>query len=115
MGVRGEARVDPDPDPSVGGAEERIERAERHGVDECAAFKRGREVGVGLADPVDDDQPRVGAGPPRERELDRPHDLETEPLGGEPAQERRIGVRLHRIGHERARKGIPPRGARSAA
>ena len=112
VGVGGDAGVDPDPDPAVGGAEQRIERAERLGVDEGAAVERAREVGVRLADSIDNDPPWVGAGPEGERELDRPHDLEAEPVVGKPPQERRVGVRLDRICHEGARQGIAPRAVR---
>ena len=109
MGVGGDARVDADPDPPAAGSQQRLERAERLGVDERATAERGREIGVGLADSVDDDPSRVGAGPQRERELDRPDDLEAEALGGEPSQERGIGVGLDRVGDERAWQGIAPR------
>ena len=82
MGVGGDARVDPDADPPLAGPQQGLERAERLGVDECAGGERGGEVGIGLADAVDDDPLRIGAGAQRERQLDRPDDLEAEALRG---------------------------------
>ena len=107
MRPRIDRRIDADADPPRM-TDERLERADRLRVDERAGIKRGKEVGVGLADPVDHDPIRRCAGTLGQRELDRPDDLEADAIARQPAQQRRIGIRLDRIRDQRTGQRLLP-------
>ena len=103
MGVRVERGLTRIPIARRADRAERLERAERLRVDERTAGQRRREVGIGLADPVDDD-PFRAMPPARSASASStgPTTSKPMPVDGEPAQERRIGVGLDRVGDERA-------------
>ena len=109
MGVGRDGRVDSNADPPVAGGQQRIESPERLGVDEGANGERRGEIGIGLADAVDDDPLRIRAGAKGQRQLDRPDDLEADAVRRQPPQERGVRIRLDCVRDERAGERLAPR------
>ena len=108
MSRRVDAGVEAKADSSRPTAEQRVETAQRLGVDERSGAQRRAQVVIGLPDPVHDDSIRGNPGAEGERQLDRPDDLGTDAVRGETSQERRVRIRLDGVRDKRAGQRVGP-------